>query len=172
VPPHSCVTGSTSGRASEAGRHRSSELIEEGFLSPGCNDGGAPEPDRPASVFAVRGVSPDVAVIDDGNLYVNTGYFTELPDHPLHDRFHGRPDRPRRKVRGARCEINGRVLETFSSLWVETKRGRISVVVDSRTTIEGFDRAGLPYVDEGDAVRVQGRCRRDIVLARHIEPPA
>jgi hypothetical protein len=119
------------GTGVEAGRHlRSSEPIEEGFLSPGCNDGGAPEPDRPASVFAVRGVSPDVAVID------------------------------------------GRVLETFSSLWVETERRRISVVVDSRTRIEGFDRAGLPYMDEGDAVRVQGRCRRDIVLAGHIEPPA
>jgi hypothetical protein len=149
---------------------RSGQAIEEGFVSPACNDTGGNDPDRPTRVFAVRGVSPELAVIDDGSLYVNVGYFTELPDHPLHDRFHGGPDRPRRKPRGSRCAVDGRVLETFSVLWAETDRGRVTVGVDVRTRIEGFDRAGLPYLQEGDAIRIRGRCGDEFVLARRIEP--
>ena len=66
------------GTSVDAGRRvRSGELIEEGFSLPGCNDGGGPEPDRSTTVFAVRGVSPELVVIDDASLYVNAGYFTE-----------------------------------------------------------------------------------------------
>jgi hypothetical protein len=158
------------GTGVEAGRGlRSDELIEEGFETPACNDGGPPfENDRPTTVFAVRGVSPDIAVIDDGRLYVNTGYFTELPSHPLHDMLHGR-DKPRR-MRGSPCTVEGPVLETTWAKFVRTGRGRLSLVVDAHTEIEGLDRAGLPYVEEGDALRVHGRCRGEHVLARRIEP--
>ena len=161
------------GTGVDAGRGvRSGELIEEGFSLPGCNDGGGPEPDRSTTVFAVRGVSPEVAVIDDASLYVNTGYFTELRDHPLHEVLHDGSSKSRRG--GSLCTIDGRVLETFFSLWMQTQRGRrrMSVAVDVHTRIEGFDRAGLPYLEEDDAIRVHGRCRRDAVLARRIEPAA
>jgi hypothetical protein len=159
------------GTGIDAGRGiRSGELIEEGFSLPGCNDGGGPEPDRSTTVFAVRGVSPEVAVIDDASLYVNTGYFTELPDHPLHDVLHDGWGKSRR--RGSPCTVDGRVLETFFSLWMQTQRGRMSVAVDVHTRIEGFDRAGLPYLEEDDMIRVHGRCRRGTVLARRIEPDA
>jgi hypothetical protein len=156
----------------DAGRGvRSGDLIEEGFSLPGCNDGGGPEPDRSTTVFAVRGVSPEVAVIDDASLYVNAGYFTELPDHPLHEVLHDGPSKSRRG--GSPCMIDGRVLETFFSLWMQTQRGqRMSVAIDVHTRIEGFDRAGLPYLEEDDAIRVHGRCQRGAVLARRIEPVA
>jgi hypothetical protein len=159
------------GTGIDAGRLglRSGEPIEEGFEAPGCPDQGEPEPNRPTTVFAVRGVSPELAVIDDGSLYLNAGYFTELPDHPLHDVLHGDSSKPRRG--GSPCTIDGRVLETFSFLWMETQRGRrMGVAVDVRTRIEGFDRGGLPYLEEDDAIRVDGRCRRESVLARRIEP--
>jgi hypothetical protein len=160
------------GTGIDAGRGiRSGELIEEGFSVPGCNDGGGPEPDRSTTVFAVRGVSPELAVIDDASLYLNTGYFTELPDHPLHDVLHDGSSKSRRG--GSPCTIEGRVRDTFSSLWMETQSGRrMSVGVDVHTRIEGFDRAGLPYLERDDAIRVHGRCRRGAVFARRIEPAA
>jgi hypothetical protein len=148
---------------------RSGELIEAGFSLPGCNDGGGPEPDRSTTVFAVRGVSPELAVIDDASLYVNTGYSAELPSHPLHEVLQEGSSKSRKG--GSPCTIDGRVLETFSSRWMQTQRGRtMSVAVDVHTRIVGFDRAGLPYLEEDDAIRVHGRCRRDAVLARRIEP--
>ena len=111
------------GTGVDAGRGvRSGELIEEGFSLPGCNDGGGPEPDRSTTVFAVRGVSPELAVIDDASVYVNAGYFTELPDHPLHEVLHDGSSKSRRG--GSPCMIDGRVLETFFSLWMQTQRGR------------------------------------------------
>ena len=160
------------GTGVDAGRGvRSGELIEEGFSLPGCNDGGGPEPDRSTTVFAVRGVSPELAVIDDASLYVNVGYFTELPDHPLHEVLHDGSSKS--GGGGSPCMIDGRVLEMFFSLWMQTQRGRrVSVAVDVHTRIEGFDRAGLPYLEENDAIRVHGRCRRGAVLARRIEPAA
>jgi hypothetical protein len=149
---------------------RSAQLIEEGFAIPGCNDGGGPEPDHPTSVFAVRGVSPELAVIDDGSLYVNVGYVTEVRDHPLHEVLHG--DERRRRTRGSPCTVDGTVIDRVFATWAQTDRGRISVGIDARTRIIGFDRGGLPYVDHGDPIRIHGRCRDDHVRARRIERPA
>jgi hypothetical protein len=161
------------GTGVDAGRGvRSGELIEHGFEIPGCNDGGGFEPNRPTTVFAIRGVSPELAVIDDVSLYVNTGYFTELRDHPLHDVLHGSRDEPRRDTLGSPCTVEGRVLDTTWDTRVETARRDVDVVVRAGTEIEGLDRAGHPYVQEGDALLIHGRCRKDRVVARRIEPGA
>jgi hypothetical protein len=158
------------GTGVDAGRGvRSGDLIEGEFAIPGCNDGGGPEPDRTTSVFAVRGVSPELAVIDDVALYVNTGYFTELRDHPLHELLHR--DR-RRRGRGRPCAVEGRIVATVWEKTLRTERGEVGIVVDPRTEIEGLDRAGFPYVEDGQALRIEGRCRGHEVLARRIEPLA
>jgi hypothetical protein len=148
---------------------RSAELIEDEFVQPGCNDGGGSEPDRTTSVFAIRGVPPELAVIDGGSLYVNTGYFTELRDHPLHELL-GR-DR-RRRMRGEPCTVEGRVGPTVWGKTVRTERGEVDISVEPSTEIEGLDRAGHPYVEEGQALRIEGRCRGEYVRARRIEPLA
>jgi hypothetical protein len=141
---------------------------------PGCNDGGPIESDTMIEARHMRGVAPEVALYAGEDAYVNVGYFTELPEHPLHRQFHGAPDRPRRRARGEPCQIEGRVLETTFSLMVRAADQRISVAVDARTTIAGFDRAGLPYLEEGDKLRIGGRACHDgdppVVLARLIEP--
>jgi hypothetical protein len=158
------------GTSIDAGKGlRSAELIEDEFVLPGCNDGGGHEPDRTTSVFAIRGVPPELAVIDGGSLYLNTGYFTELRDHPLHELL-GR-DR-RRRARGKPCTVEGSVGPTVWQKTVRTDRGEMDLVVDARTEIEGLDRAGHPYVEEGQELRIEGRCRGDLVLARSIEPLA
>jgi hypothetical protein len=72
------------------------------------------------------------------------------------------------------CQIEGRVLDTAFALVVRASDQRIGVAVDARTTISGFDRAGLPYLEEGDAVRVRGHACHDgdpsVAFARLIEP--
>jgi len=130
----------------------------EEAVRPGCNDGGPIESDTTIEARHMRGVAPEVALYAGGDAYVNVGY----------------PDRPRRRARGEPCQIEGRVLDTTFALIVRASDQRISVAVDARTTISGFDRARLPYLEKGDAVRIRGRACHDgdppVVLARLIEP--
>jgi hypothetical protein len=103
-------------------------------------------------------------------MYVNDGFFIELPDHPLHDQFYGGPNRPRAIARGQTCVLEGEVVN-LDVLVVRTDGLDVTVRLDARTRISGFARAGLPYLSEGDQVRVHARgCGDDYVLARRIEP--
>jgi hypothetical protein len=86
--------------------------------------------------------------------------------------LHGSRDEPRRDTRGSPCTVEGRVLDTTWGVSVEAERGRVGAVVRADTDIEGLDRAGHPYVQEGDALLIHGRCRKDRVVARRIEPDA
>jgi hypothetical protein len=127
---------------------------------------------RPVELRRVRGVPAEAALYPDGDtdrMYLDDGFFIELPDHPLHDQFYGGPTRPRRRERGRPCTLDGEV-SNVGYLQVRAGGRDVLVVVDVRTRIEGFDRAGLPYLEEGDAVRVRGHCRPEQVLARRIEP--
>ena len=146
----------------------------EGGVQPGCNDGGPHEPDAEIGVREVSGVPPEVAVYRQwgtSTTYLNAGYPTELPDHPLHDRIYGSPDRPRRRERGERCRIDGEVRETWGHPIVTFKGRSVIVGIDARTRVTGFDRDGLPYFERGDRLRIQGYgCARDVMLARRIEP--
>jgi hypothetical protein len=144
-----------------------------GGLEPGCNDGGPIEPDVETGVRAVSGVPPEVAVYHESGtstIYLNTGFFAELPDHPLHDRLYGSPDRPRNRVRGRACRLDAEVSST-GNLVVRDGERPVVVGVDARTRITGFDRGGLPYLERGDRLRIHGfGCARDVMQARRIEP--
>jgi hypothetical protein len=145
----------------------------DGGRSPGCNDSGGPfERDRAVSLRRVGDIPPEVAVYvdgDTGTVYTNPGAFIELPAHPLHDNFFGGPRDPRRHARGDRCQIDGQAL-VAPSLFLRTPSGERNVVVDVRTRIEGFDHAGMPILETDDLLRIHGRCRRETIVARLIEP--
>jgi hypothetical protein len=146
----------------------------EGGVQPGCNDGGPYEPDAEIGLREVSGVPPEVAVYRErgtSTIYLNTGYLTELPDHPLHDRIHGSRDRPRRRARGKPCRIDGEVRETWGYPVVSVEGRTVIVGVSARTRVTGFDRDGLPYLERGDRLRIHGHgCARDSMLALRIEP--
>jgi hypothetical protein len=146
----------------------------DGGIEPACNDSGPPfESDREIGLREVPGVPPEVAVYPEWEIsttYVNAGYRTELPSHPLHDRIHGSGDRPRHRPRGRRCRLDGEVVSMFAPA-IRTGDRRLGFSVDVRTRIDGFDRGGLPYLKRGDRVRIHGYgCDRDWMLARRIEP--
>jgi hypothetical protein len=145
----------------------------EGGVQPGCNDGGPHEPDVEIGLREVSGVPPEVAVYREwgtSTIYLNTGYPTELPDHPLHNRIHGSPDRPRRRARGRPCRIDGEVRDTWG-VTVSAGARTVSVGFDARTRVEGFERGGLPYFERGDRLRIDGYgCAREVMLARRIAP--
>jgi hypothetical protein len=145
----------------------------EGGIEPACNDAGQSEADRETRLREVRGVPREVAVYSgyDNTIYLNPGYFTELPDHPLHDSFYRGPDRPRRPERGAPCRFDGEVESTVSSLLVRSGTDQRYVAIDARTRIVGFDRAGLPHLERGDRVTIRAYgCDRGAMLARRIAP--
>jgi hypothetical protein len=146
----------------------------EGGVQPGCNDGGPHEPDREIGVREVSGVPPEVAVYREWSTrttYLNAGYPTELPEHPLHDRIHGSPDRPRRPARGRPCRLDGEVTHTWGYPVVGVRERTVILNIDARTRVTGFDRGGLTYFERGDRLRVHGRgCARDVMHADRIEP--
>jgi hypothetical protein len=146
----------------------------DGGVQPGCNDGGPHEADREIGVRAVRGVPPDVAVYREWStsaIYLNVGYPTALPDHPLHDRIHGSPARPRRRARGRPCRIDGEVTHTWGQPVVSVGERTVTLSIDARTRVTGFERGGLTYIERGDRLRAHGYgCAGDVMLARRIEP--
>jgi hypothetical protein len=127
------------------------------------------------SVYRLPGVEPAVAVGARGpfgrTMYLAPGYFLQLPDHPLHIRVYGSSRRPNEQARwqcGAAIDLVGRVVNqtpglgrTFNVRFegdrVERQYGWTALFVDAYTTIRGFDRGGLPYIEEGDRLRATVR---------------
>lgn len=170
-------------------------------LNPPCNDtGGSSEPGcegevgEAVPVFRLAGIDPEVAVGArhyEREVYLAAGYFTELPDHPLHIAIFKSPWLPNERA-GWRCgppilDLPGAVVnQTPGAGWVFQVRfegdrvrrevGRTALFVDARTRIDGFDRNGLPYIEEGDRLRATVReCTasggRYKVVADTISPP-
>jgi hypothetical protein len=146
-------------------------------LNPPCNDDGSSEPGcggeegEAVPVFRLAGIDPEVAVGArhyGREVYLAAGYFTELPDHPLHMAIFKSPRLPNERA-GWRCgppipDLPGAVVnETPGAGWVFQVRfegdrvrrdvGRTALFVDARTRITGFDRNGLPHIVEGDRLR-------------------
>jgi hypothetical protein len=70
---------------------RLGQSLGEGTL-PSCGDGGGAEPERSVKLAAIEGVSSDQAVSvasDLSTVYVDPGYFMQLPNTPLHDLIFG-----------------------------------------------------------------------------------
>jgi uncharacterized protein DUF6281 len=131
-----------------------------GAVAPGCNDTGGdpPSPTRVAA-RAIDGVSPAAALLYGHRILVPPGYF--LP------------------VRGtASCRIAGSVTVTARAhpapgfLRVGPSPGQkgVDVFVDRHTEITGLSRHGLPYIGEGQRLRLDAvHCGREL-LARRIVP--
>lgn len=112
-----------------------------------------------------RGVSPRLALrTGDGGLWVASGFFPQLPSHPLHEALYGpRPGVPD-ATKSGRCfgrrVVHGVVRYPDLQIDPRGKGRRLDVHVDSMTQFRGFRRLGHPCLSRGDRVRIAGlRCR-------------
>ena len=144
-------------------------------IDPGCGK------QETVGVTRVPGVSPQLAIMRVGGvpaaLYLNAGFFLMLESHPLHRRMLGDGQVPRLRSCDGRRTVEGTVVDTpfNDSVRIRAGRDETAVLVRPRTRIEGFRRAGHPYLRRGDLVRARvRRCEyRDEgprLFATHIEP--
>lgn len=156
-----------------------------GPVQPGCNDTGGDVP-SPSSVGAraIRGVSTDVAILSQGGILIAPGYFPQVAGFPLVRRGAPVEDETRNCRLGAPLTLSGRALPSTGRLNLRDVRSsrpvRLSgrefsdLVVDGRTHLEGLTHNGIPYVGNGQAVRIEGQfCRvpgsvGPVVIARRI----
>lgn len=148
---------------------------------PPCGESGCGGPDgRKVTIVEVADVPPEVAIASADvpqTVYVAPGYLAILPGEPLHDIVFGdRPGAPNQR-RGFRCDelfrldgvvavtpvwgTNFRVRVTRASGSARERVGRtLNVFIDSRTEIMALRRNGIPYLEEGERVSVEGAlCR-------------
>jgi Family of unknown function (DUF6281) len=116
------------------------------------------------AVARVRGVSPEIALVERGNpiaLYLARGYLPQLPSHPLHARLYGRgkpslpaPGRcaPQRRAVTGTLQVTG-----VPGLFAIPSRGAdVEVVVVETTRVDGTRKNGLPYLESGNRVTIAG----------------
>jgi hypothetical protein len=151
-----------------------------GAVAPGCNDtGGAVPSPAPVGARAIVGVSPAVAIRSQGLLLVASGYFPQLPGFPLVPR--AAPYDATRTCRlGPALTLTGRALPGVGRLVLADVRSSrperlsdhllINLEVDVHTRITGLARNGLPYVGEGQRVRIAARRCGGSLVARTITP--
>jgi hypothetical protein len=134
-------------------------------LEPGCSDvAGVPAP-APTRVKARRiaGVSPDVAVLVHGQVLVNMGYLPQTPGFPVP----GLGDRPKRCRSGVPASLTGAAHFFAGGIQVAAGGRPSDVYLDARTRVTGLTRRGLPYIGEGQRVRIDAvHCGRELVARR------
>ena len=131
-----------------------------GAVAPGCNDtGGDPPAPTRVAARAIAGVSPAAALLYGHRILVAIGYF------------------PRAR-QTAPCRIAGPVTLTtrahpapaFLTVGSSSAKQPVDVYVDDHTHILGLSRHDLPYIGEGQRVRIDAvRCGAEL-LARRIVP--
>jgi hypothetical protein len=138
-----------------------------GTLMPGCSDvagGPAPAPTR-VKARSIVGVSPDVALVVRGHALVAMGYLPWLPGFPLGG--HG-VDETKGCRTGAADSVTGTTVFSLAGIRVATGGGPVDVLVDEHTRVAGLTSHGLPYIGDGQRVRVDAvHCGRSL-LARRI----
>jgi hypothetical protein len=175
------------GQATRFAVPESGRRLREGAL-PWCGrEGGAcAPPEETIAVFALGGVRPSVAIVDDGSsgtVLLAPGTFPQLSDHPLLEAVYGFPDRPglRTTVCLDRRDLADRLAPLGSDRGAngpgESLAGEeTQIELDARTRVEGFDRHGVATLEEGDAVSIVARMcsmpEADWPLADVIEPAA
>jgi hypothetical protein len=156
-----------------------------GAVEPGCNDTGGDVP-SPSSVGAraIRGVGTDVAILSQGGILIAPGYFPQVGGFPLVRPGAPVEDETRNCRLGAPLTLSGRALPDTGRLNLGDVRSSrpvrlsghefIDLVVDGRTQLEALTYNGIPYVGNGQAVRIEGQfCRvpgsvGPVVIARRI----
>jgi hypothetical protein len=156
-----------------------------GAVESNCNDNGEPaRPPTPIAARRIAGVPPGVALLARDTALVASGYFPEVTN------FLTGATMPTDETRG--CALGGRVRIVgpahpgFGLIDVTVDRttvrlhhlvhGAAQMFPDGRTRFEGLQRNGLPYLGEGQRVRVDARfCRvpgsiGTKIVARRISP--
>jgi hypothetical protein len=130
-----------------------------GGVVPACR---ADDEDQEVEVVRIDGVPPAVAVTFKGapadQVFLAPGFFTALPSNPLHSEFdRGAFPRPRRC--SGSFSGSGVVARTPTTNDVAVRIDGREIVprVHLETRIVGFRRAGEPYLQRGDFVRIRGR---------------
>jgi hypothetical protein len=144
---------------------------------------GPPPKGSPVALRRIKAVPPALGVYAFGRVYVADGFFPALPSHPLHRSFYGpRPGVPNATL-GARCPhlrtVRGVVADTTFGLDINQagSRGALTIVVDAWSGISGYTKAGHPYLERGDSIKVFGWGCKDprsepprFLVARRIRP--
>jgi hypothetical protein len=157
-----------------------------GALFPACNDTvGANEHATCAPARRVAGIPPSVVLLSGQETVAAFGYFPQLPGFPVGN---GAP--PVDETRGCRLggpvRISGPVALGLGLISVHVRqttvhlhhllRGSAQIFVDRHTRFSGLSRNGLPYVGQGQLVRVDARfCKvpgsiGNKIVARRIVP--
>ena len=112
---------------------------------PGC---GQTTPASDVVVYTLRGVEPEVALVNGSSLFLSPAYFTQVRTHPLHDAVYGSARKPD-ESRGKPCR---RVASEQLPAEDVLERWRL----DFRTRIDAPLWHGVPQPRAGQTVRVQG----------------
>jgi len=148
-----------------------------GTVEPGCNDtgGAVPAPTR-VGARQIAGVSPDVAMLVRGQILVAVGYLPDVRGFPLHGpvvdqtpacRRFGIPLTLTGVARARPAGIN--VASVHASSPVPLVDHQVTtLLMDQHTRVDGLSRRGVPYIGDGQRVRIHAlRCGWRVV-ARHI----
>jgi hypothetical protein len=111
------------GQATRFAVPESGRRLGEGALPWCVREGGAcAPPEETIAVFALGGVRPSVAIVDDGSsgtVLLAPGSFPQLSDHPLHEAVYGFPIAP---GCGRPFALTGEISRTDLLLWVRIER--------------------------------------------------
>jgi hypothetical protein len=148
-----------------------------GTVEPGCNDTGGDVP-APTRVGARRiaGVSPGVALLVHGQILAAVGYLPDVHGFPLYGpvvdqtpacRRFGVPLTLTGIARARPAGIN--VASVHASSPVPLVDHQVTtLLMDRHTHVDGLSRGGVPYIGDGQRVRIDAlRCGWRVV-ARHI----
>ena len=144
---------------------RLAKLLGEGTIPP-CNDGGGSGPEHSVTLAAIEGVSSDQAVAvagDPTTVYLDPGYFTQLPHTPLHDLIFGPGDSDPNER--SECQRGHTTTADVRAVVRATSSGVLTVTLlapkelprdnwifpDARTVVTGG--SSTPHVSAGDVVR-------------------
>jgi len=148
-----------------------------GTVEPGCNDtgGAVPAPTR-VGARRIAGVSPDVAILVRGQILIAVGYLPDVHGFPLHGPVVDQTPACRRfgvplTLTGvARARLAGiNVASVHASSPVPLADHQVTtLLMDQHTRVDGLSRGGVPYIGDGQRVRIAAiRCGWRVV-ARHI----
>lgn len=148
------------------------EPVGQGTV-PTCE--GDPASGDPVQVVALRGVPPEAANAVEGRagIFLAAGYPLEVTAHPLHSNYYaaGKPRRTRcRRPFRFDGEILAPPLFLRGFLIDNGPRWKNQFVrLHHATKFRGLERAGIPYVEKGAAVRLRGRrCPRGTIVADEV----
>ena len=129
----------------------------DGAITPDCADtGGPPGSPTDAKASRIQGLSPDVAIVSGGTTLVAEGYLPQLRSFPLRRRDSASPDETRNCTTGPPVVINGTADGALFGLSVRRASGGVvsNLFIDSHTRVVGLRRHGLPFIGDGQRVRL------------------